>query len=153
MAETLECYIVLQLIVSILSLLSVLLQLIVIIVPSWDRVAKITVLTFSIISTILSLISFGLSDHYSFQHITVLCSILSTGILQTIFLGIAILKKVTFVYSVHAHIVWNDLSTFSLNIFELLSNFCIWILNISFHMISSVKYFMFLIMGTLSWIK
>ena len=64
-----------------------------------------TVLTFSIISTILSLVSFGLSDHYSFQHITVLCLILSTGILQTIFLGIAILKKVTFVYSVHAHIV------------------------------------------------
>ena len=105
MSETLECYIVLQLIVSILSLLSVLIQLIVIIVPSWDRIAKNTILTFSIISTVLSLISFGLSDHYSIQHITVLCLILCTGILQTIFLGIAILKKISFVYSVHAHIV------------------------------------------------
>ena len=105
MTETLECYILLQLIVSILSLMSVLIQLIVLRVPSWERIVKVTVLTFSIISTILSLVSFGLSDHYSFQHITVLCLILSTGILQTIFLGIAILKKVTFVYSVHAHIV------------------------------------------------
>ena len=51
MSETLECYILLQFIVYILSLLSVLIQLIVIRVPSWDRVAKITVLTFSIIST------------------------------------------------------------------------------------------------------
>ena len=105
MSDTLECYILLQLIVSVFSLISVLIQLIVIRVPSWDRIAKITVLTFSIISTVISLISFGLSDHYGAQHITVLCLILSTGILQTIFLGIAILKKVSFVYSVHAHIV------------------------------------------------
>ena len=130
MAETLECYILLQLIVSILSLLSVLIQLIVLIVPSWDRVAKITVLTFSIISTILSLISFGLSDHYGAQHITVLCLILCTGILQTIFLGIAILKRVTFVYSVHAHIVWEWHSTFLFNIFESSRNFLYLNLNI-----------------------
>ena len=105
MSDTLECYVLLQLIVSIFSLLSVLIQLIVIKVPSWERIAKITVLMFSIISTVISLISFGLSDHYGIQHITVLCLILGTGILQTKFLGIAILKKVSSVYVVHAHIV------------------------------------------------
>ena len=107
MSETLDCYILLHLLISILSLLSVICQLIVmpIRMPSWHRVSKILAFTFLIISSTINLISFGLSDHYGVQHIVVLGLLLCTGSLQVVLLGIATQRKVTIKYSVHEHIV------------------------------------------------
>ena len=103
MSEILDCYILLHLLITIFSLLSVLCQLIVLRVPSWNRISKILVLTFSVINSTTNLISFGLSDHYGVQHIIILSLLLCTGSLQTILLGISTQRKVTVEYNVHEH--------------------------------------------------
>ena len=105
MSETLECYILLQLLISILSLLSGLCQIVVLRIPSLQRISKISVLTFSIISSAITLISFRLSDHYGVQYIIILSLSLFNGSLQVVMLGLVTHRKVTVKYSVHEHIV------------------------------------------------
>ena len=109
MSETLECYILLQLLISILSFMSGLCQLVVLRIPSFQGISKTSVLTFSVISSAITLISFGLSDHYGIQHIIVLCLYLINGRIQVILLGIATQKKEIVEYNllqhVHQHII------------------------------------------------
>ena len=124
MSETLDCYILLHLLISIIFLLSVFCQLLVPRMPSWHRVCKILVLTFSIINSTINQISFGLSDHYSLQHIIVLSLLLCTRSLQIVLLGITTQRKVTIRYSVHEHIVWDSISVLEYFLWSEFFYFC-----------------------------
>ena len=98
MSDIPDFYIIIQLSISILSLLSGTCQLIIFNFPRLNKTSQVTVISFAILHTFLNLILFGLADHFGAIHIVVLTSCLFVGVLQVIVLGLITRKKETFRY-------------------------------------------------------
>ena len=93
MAETFECYIWLQLVISVSSFCSAVCQIVNLKFLALHKVSQVFIISFAILNSAFSLIIFGLSDHYSVLHISVLTLSLCIKTLQCLVLGLILLKK------------------------------------------------------------
>ena len=100
-AETFECYIVLQTIMLLLSFFSALCQIVDIKFPGLHEIFRVTIISFAIVHSAFNLIIFGLSDHYSILHVTVLILLILTGVLQCLVLGFILTEKHKIKYIFH----------------------------------------------------